>query len=583
MARAAEGGGGPWPTEDPAVGIEHKNLSLYLIIICGGLSVVLLTWHVYSQVVQQVRTVVCLNNEKQQFFANPSPKLSWIKRNALYAPIFKKRHNRELQMSAAVNMGTMPTRLELLFLVGYFATNVAFSLIGIPFTEQAGTAASRFRDRTGILSVINMIPLFLMAGRNNPLISLLNMSFDQFNLLHRWFGRIVVLEALAHTVAHIMKATDQEDFAAAWAGVWAAPFMLFGFIATVAFLAIAVQASSPLRHAFYETFKVLHIVLAIASVVGLWYHLNLKDLPQLKYLIIAIVFWAFDRFMRFASIAYRNFGKGGTRTVIETLPGNALRISVTLARPWTFQSGQHAYLYLPSLGAWQSHPFSVAWAEDAVDPSAEKLAMTRQDVLSAKKSTISFVVRERTGITHTMYKKAVNSPGGRFETKCFVEGPYGSLHSLKSYGTVMLFAGGVGITHQVPYVRELVAGFANGTVATRKIVLIWTIQSPEHLEWIRPWMTEILAMDRRRDVLRVMLFVSRPRSTKEIHSPSATVQMFPGRPNIETLVGIETESQVGAMAVSVCGPGTLSDEVRRAVRSRMDNSSIDFVEEAFTW
>ena len=96
-------------------------------------------------------------------------------------------------------------------------------------------------------------------------------------------------------------------------------------------------------------------------------------------------------------------------------------------------------------------------------------------------------------------------------------------------------------------------------------------------------MTEILAMERRREVLRVMLFVSRPRSTKEIHSPSATVQMFPGRPNIETLIGIEAESQVGAMAVTVCGPGTLSDEVRKAVRSRMANTTIDFVEEAFTW
>jgi hypothetical protein len=40
-----------------------------------------------------------------------------------------------------------------------------------------------------------------MAARNNPLISWLNLSFDTFNLLHRWFGRIVVLEAIAHTVA----------------------------------------------------------------------------------------------------------------------------------------------------------------------------------------------------------------------------------------------------------------------------------------------------------------------------------------------------------------------------------------------
>lgn len=42
-------------------------------------------------------------------------------------------------------------------------------------------------------------------------------------------------------------------------------------------------------------------------------------------------------------------------------------------------------------------------------------------------------------------------------------------------------------------------------------------------------MTEILAMEKRRDILKILLFVTRPKSTKEIHSPSATVQMFPGR------------------------------------------------------
>lgn len=105
----------------------------------------------------------------------------------------------------------------------------------------------------------------------------------------------------------------------------------------------------------------------------------------------------------------------------------------------------------------------------------------------------------------------------------------------------------------------------------------------EHLEWIRPWMTEILAMDKRRDVLRILLFVTRPRSTKEIHSPSATVQMFPGRPNVETLIGLEAENQVGAMAVTVCGTGSLSDDVRRAVRRRQTSSNIDLIEESFSW
>lgn len=344
-----------------------------------------------------------------------------------------------------------------------------------------------------------------------------------------------------------------------------------------------IQASSPIRHAAYETFKYLHILLAIAAIIGVWYHLQLADLPQLTLLYGVVALWLLDRAARVLKVAYRNFGKGGTRTMVEALPGNALRVTIDMARPWRFKPGQHAYLYMPSISLMQSHPFSVAWSEEAEDLTEEKLAMNRQDILAMQKTSMSFVIRARTGFTNSLLKKAEASPDGKFFTKCWAEGPYGGMHMMHSYGTVMLFAGGVGITHQVPHVRDLVAGYANGTVAARKIVLVWVIQSPEHLEWIRPWMTAILAMEKRREVLRIMLFVSRPRSTKEIHSPSATVQMFPGRPNIETLMEIEMENQVGAMGVSVCGSGALSDDVRRAVRNKQYNGNIDFVEEAFSW
>lgn len=320
----------------------------------------------------------------------------------------------------------------------------------------------------------------------------------------------------------------------------------------------------------------------ILTIIGIWYHLKLANLPQVKILYGVIGLWATEHVLRGLRLAYRNIG--GCKAVVEALPGNACRVTIDMARPWNFKPGQHAYLYMPSLGLWTSHPFSVAWSQEVenLDPD-DKIAMNRQDILAMQKNNMSFIIRARTGFTDRLYQKALTSPDGRFTASCLAEGPYGGMHMMHSYGTVMLVAGGVGITHQVPHVRDLVAGYANGTVAVRRLMLVWIIRSPEHLEWIRPWMTSILAMDKRRDVLRIMLFVTRPRSTKEIHSPSATVQMFPGRPNIDALMDIELENQVGAMGVSVCGSGDLSDDVRRAVRARQHRTHIDFVEEAFSY
>ncbi|CAK7568206.1 MAG: hypothetical protein SEPTF4163_006191 [Sporothrix epigloea] len=562
---------------------ENKLLSKYLLLIFGFIAAVVFIYRVIYALVHYVRTVTSLENEKQCYYAREDSRISWMKRNLFYAPVIRKRHNREMRISTAVNVGTLPTRLQLLFIAGYFATNVVFCLVDIQYHSDFATAAAQLRSRSGALSIINMVPLFLLAGRNNPLNALLGMSFDTLNLLHRWLGRIVILEALVHTLAFLIMVATIKGWAAAFEAIILHQHLMFGFIATITFLVIGIQSISPLRHALYETFKIIHVVAAAIAVMGVWYHLKLLELPQIVYLYLVVALWTIDRLVRVLRVIYHNMGHGGTKTLIEALPGNACRVTVTMARGWHFKPGQHAYLYFPSIGFWQSHPFSVAWSEEIESLDTDKLDLKQRDVLAKRQTSLSFVIRGRTGVTAKLNKKAAESADGRYITSCLVEGPYGGLHRLHSYGTVMLFAGGVGVTQAVPHLRDLVAGYANGTVAARKVVLVWVIKSPEHLEWIRPWMTEVLAMEKRREVLRIMLFISRPRSAKEVYSPSATVQMFPGRPNIDTLLGIEMEKQVGTLGVTVCGPGSLSDEVRRAVRQRQYQGSIEFMEEAFSW
>lgn len=59
--------------------------------------------------------------------------------------------------------------------------------------------------------------------------------------------------------------------------------------------------------------------------------------------------------------------------------------------------------------------------------------------------------------------------------------------------------------------------------------------------------------------------------------------MYPGKPDVGALVAKEQAAQIGAMVVSVCGTGSLSDDVRRAVRVRCQDSSMEYVENAFSW
>lgn len=96
-------------------------------------------------------------------------------------------------------------------------------------------------------------------------------------------------------------------------------------------------------------------------------------------------------------------------------------------------------------------------------------------------------------------------------------------------------------------------------------------------------MDEILKMPGRREVLRIKLFVTKPRSMQEFVSGTGSVQMFPGRCNPQTVLDKEFADRIGAMVVTVCGPGGFADSVRQAVRRRVMVGKLDFVEEAFTY
>jgi predicted ferric reductase len=242
---------------------------------------------------------------------------------------------------------------------------------------------------------------------------------------------------------------------------------------------LMMHSPSPIRHAFYETFLVCHQLVAAMAVIAIYYHIKIDQLPQMKYFIWVIFLWAFDRAARLARIFYRNIGSAMTRVTVEALPGDACRVTIACTRPWKFKPGAHLYLYLPSLSFWQSHPFSIAWSQDMpVEGLAlsEKLPSFERDMEVPTTKTMSLIIHKKKGMTNSLYNKASKAPNRTITVRGLVEGPYGGLHSFDSYGTVVLVAGGVGITHMISYIKPLIEGYNEGRIATRKIVLIWTVR-----------------------------------------------------------------------------------------------------------
>lgn len=131
----------------------------YIFIVLASLIVALTFWRVGNELVKYVRQMASLNNDTQRYFAIPSAGYAKFKKHVLYAPIFSKRHNREIQLTKAINVGTLPTRFQLAFLTAYFGTNVAFCVVSIDWSQSFTTVAKEVRNRTGILAVVNMVCL----------------------------------------------------------------------------------------------------------------------------------------------------------------------------------------------------------------------------------------------------------------------------------------------------------------------------------------------------------------------------------------------------------------------------------------
>ncbi|KAH8699005.1 metalloreductase [Talaromyces proteolyticus] len=608
-------------------GVDVPLDNLITQTICASLGLVAVTVFL-SRVLEicnaYIRHISCLSaSRRQQHFWSLEGYSVWpkIKKHIIHSPLFRKRHHREFQLSSAINMGVLPSRLHAILLVLYLASQVAYcSILDYAVNEKAALVAE-LRGRAGTLAVLNMIPLFLFAGRNNLLIWLLGVSFDTYNLFHRWLGRIVVLEAVVHTIAWFVNASAEQSFAAAIDRIRNTPFFTYGALATVAMIFLIIHSPSPIRHAFYETFLHLHQLAAVLALVGVYFHLRLDALPQSPWIYLILGIWIFERTMRWIlrfhlNVSLRN---GTTVVVVKALPGEACRVTFHLPRRVHVKPGSHVYAFIPTVAWWMSHPFSVAWVDPSscVTPPSHPIAalkgtvdpyeifaytpscLEKQDPFlhnvshisssniptptKPQKTSISLVMAARSGMTRKLYAKAWACPNHTLRTFGFVEGPYNSGNcAMGSYGTAILFSGGAGITHHLLHVRDLLVRADDGCVATQRIYLIWSVRSIEALNWIREWMDQILQLPNRRQILTIKLFVSKPKM--QIKSPSENVQMFAGRCNPSVVLDEALPKRIGATVVSVCGPGAFADEVRVATRDNIDKGmSVDFVEEAFSW
>ena len=107
----SEGGaGGSSGAAAALAGMQGAENAMFSITLWMSLTVFIAAFTLYRitlVVVRYLRTLTCMNNEKQAFFQSPVQPYAFVKEYLVYAPLFRTRHHRELWLVKGWSIGGM--------------------------------------------------------------------------------------------------------------------------------------------------------------------------------------------------------------------------------------------------------------------------------------------------------------------------------------------------------------------------------------------------------------------------------------------------------------------------------------------
>jgi predicted ferric reductase len=262
-------------------------------------------------------------------------------------------------------LGNPPTIGQGLYITGFVILNIILSCVNYstqwplvhPWAyNKRGEILAYAGYRTGEFAFALLPLTILFAGRNNILLWLTNWSHSTYLLLHRWVARLFALHTILHSVfllaARIQTGTYAKDLKL--------PYWQWGIVGTVFVSIMLIWSILWMRRLSYEVFLIGHIIMAVFTVVGSWYHLVLRfgyGGDHEYWLYAAVAVWAFDRILRVVRMATN----GVRRATVTEIGANHVRIEISGIR-FGGKPGYHGYVYFPTLSPlkpWENHPFSI--------------------------------------------------------------------------------------------------------------------------------------------------------------------------------------------------------------------------------
>ncbi|MCJ1409773.1 hypothetical protein MMC19_003856 [Ptychographa xylographoides] len=332
--------------------------------------------------------------------------------------------------------------------------------------------------RAGMISVAMMPWIVALSMKANLITLLTGIGHERLNVLHRWGGYICLLLALIHTIPFYVTPVWDQGALQVFQSYFSGQYYIYGtgIAALVPLLFITIQSLPFIRKRMYELFVALHIPASILFLAMMFWHCN-NYLTSWDYLAATAGIWFISYIIRLFYLNWTNWRRPswliGDEASITLLPENAVKVTIPTQVKW--RPGQFVYLRMPGISVFENHPFTVASL--CSDDFPSEYGEEYRDMI--------IVFRPFGGFT----RKVVNAglENGPWQTyRAFIDGPYGGMQrELAAFDTVILFAGGSGITAIVSQLLDLIKKMRDGRAVTKQVHVVWALKRPETMEWFK--------------------------------------------------------------------------------------------------
>jgi len=500
-----------------------------------------------------------------------------------------------------------------------YLTNLFLLLLPIryhydPMDVPTGSRRERVALRATRCLVLQLPILFATTGRCSLLSFLVGVSYRSLNFVHRAVGRLCFMLAIIHvtsaifTLALLVGPHTMET-------IRTTPSFQFAMAAFCCVVISATLSTMWVRQRHFNLFLTTH-VFAAAIVLPMIYHHK----PMVKpWLIASAVIWSLDRLNRWVGIFLNHIvascmvsDRIGTITATVDRLDGALVLRIPMHFTWS--PGQHIYI---SFWSWKmmSRPWLYGrWHPFTLTNLSSNGVLRRKDGTEVEHNerrawTGCCLVQVRGGTTKWLETHA----GSNIEV--LIDGPYGGNGaSIVAYSTLVLIAGGAGITYVIGVLEGVaISARRNQSGHLRRVEVHWVLRNKAQLAWVEARIHEIRSILEGFELQivtyayitkmpRVSLsnrlrseMVSRPipiavklggmgsheylkmirqapappeESAKDISlimkEKESAFHQLNGRPNLDNLISAARQHSVGRIMVHVCGPRSLSEQVKIA-------------------